>query len=47
MELVIIIGLPIFILYTVGVFAIGYSRGYDSGFDDAKMMFLANETEGE
>lgn len=45
MDLIIIIGVPVFILYTVIVFAFGNRRGYNAGFDDAKMIFLANETE--
>ena len=44
MTLVIIIGVPIFILYTVVVLAIGDYRGYNSGFNDAMMIFLANES---
>ena len=46
MELVIIIfSVPLFVLYTIGVFCIGHYRGYASCFNDAKMLFLANETE--
>lgn len=45
MELIVIIGVQVFLLYTVIVLAIGHHRGYNSGFDDAKMIFFENEDE--
>lgn len=34
-QLIIIIGLPIFLIYSTLLFYYGYKQGYDSGFDIA------------
>lgn len=45
MDLVILIGVPVFMLYTVVLLAYAHHRGYRDGFDTA--MHIFGEEEGD